>query len=129
MNCDHNIGAHLSCYIDWQVVEQASIYQHPAAVTHGSEKSRNGHRGPHRFRQRAVVEHVRRLRYEIGRHAAERDRQVVEAFHLRIRQADAVQNQTDLLSGIETAGKLRAMLQPEFESVGIVAAVLFAPKR
>ena len=84
------------------------------------------HGGAQSKRQRTAAEDLGLAADQVGGDAGERNRQIVEALDLGVRQRDLVENQRNLLAGVEALGKLHALAQSEFEVVGIIAGVLFA---
>src|SRR5208337_654763 len=47
----------------------------------------------------------------------------------RVGERDLIENQRDLLAGIQACGKLQSLAQSKFKPVGIIADVLLAPER
>ena len=96
---------------------------------HRREDSGQRHGGAQGQGQGAVVENFGLAADQISGYASEGSRQVVEALDLRVGERDLIQNQRDLLAGVEACGKLQAFAQSEFQAVGIIAGVLLAPER
>src|ERR1035438_6234905 len=67
--------------------------------------------------------------HQVGGHAGEGNWQVIEALDLGVRQRNLVENQRNLLAGVESLGKLQSLAQSKLEAVGIVAGVFLAAER
>src|SRR5262249_46198103 len=85
-----------------------------------------GHGGAQGSRQRATAKDVLFARGEIGCDTGKGDGEFVKALDSRIGEGDAIENQSDLVSGIEALRKANSAFQTELEAVGIVALVFFA---
>ena len=65
---------------------------------------------------------------QVGGYAGERSREIVEALEFGVGKRDLIENEHDLLAGVEACRKLYAFVYAEREAVGIIAGVLLAPK-
>ena len=123
---DHDVRTHGAGHVHRQVFEQSPIHVDPVVVSHRTEDGRQRHGGAQGLRQRAVVEDDRLAAHQVGGHAAEGCRQLVEAGQFGVSQRYPIEDQPHLVPGVEAAGKIYAPLQPEFHVIGILAPVFLA---
>src|SRR5262249_49397791 len=126
MNCDDDIGTHLPDHIGRQVADQAAIDQDLVALAHRPEDAGNRHAGAHGLRQAAVAENDFFSTDKIGGDAAVGNRQVVERLQVRVGEQFAVNQQADLVTGIQSRRQGKASLEAKLNEGGIVAKILFA---
>ena len=129
MNRQCQIGSHLFRYLDGKVLQQSTVRVDGVLSPDGRKDSRQRHGGPQGHGQGSVAENLGLATDQVGSYACERSWEIVEALDLRVRKGDLIENQRDLLAGVEALGKLQAFAQPKFQVVGIVAGVFLAPKR
>src|SRR6516162_2429472 len=113
MHRDHDIGAHPADDIDRKIFEQSPIDIELAVVPYRTEDSRERHGRTQGFRQRSAVEHFRLPGYQIGRNTAKRGGKIVESIHLRVGQGDTIENEADLVPGVEATGETDSILESE----------------
>ena len=75
------------------------------------------------------MENLGPARDQVGGYTGKWNRQIVEALDLGIRQRDFIEDQRDLLTGVEAFGELDAFAYSEFQAVGIITSVFLAAKR
>src|ERR1039458_1938194 len=129
MDRQGQIGTHLFRYLDGNVLQQSAIRVDGILGSHGGKDSGQRHGGTQGQRQGAVMEDFGPAANQVGGYASEWSWEVVEALELRVGKRDLIEDQRDLLAGIEALGKLQALAQSKFQVVGIVASVFLAPKR
>ena len=116
-------------HVGRDVVEDAAVDQH-LAVEGAPARTRPGWPSSTRracASQPAVEDH-RFGGAEVGGHAAERCRQVVEVGVAAVGRRDAVQEQCDLLARAQAARQLESALQPETQLGRKRARVFLAPE-
>jgi hypothetical protein len=62
----------------------------------------------------------------VGGDAAEGDGEIVEGLEVVVGERGGVEDETDLLAGVETFGEREAVAEAELKAVGVLDAVLFA---
>ena len=102
IHCDYNIGAHRLYEINRKIVHKATIdkFFSVSASRHSEHRLKiagNRHGGPKRLVKRPAIEHLLLCRNEIGRDTSKRRREVIEAFHLSIRESNVAEQQIQLL--------------------------------
>src|SRR5580700_6814286 len=129
MDANDDVGPHLFCNVDRNVVEQSTIGVDVIPRPDRCEDAGERHRRSQCQRQRATAEYVRLTRNKIRRHTGKRYGKIVEALEFGIRKGNPVKDQSDLLTAIEAPRKLQAFAQAEFKAVRYFMSVLFASKR
>src|SRR5271156_3474539 len=66
---------------------------------------------------------------EIGGHARERYREIVEACDLRVGKCNVIEDEINFLSGIKSRGELQSVAQTKFKLAGDLVGVFFLSKR
>ena len=127
-DCDHDVGTHPADDVDGDVVEDAAIDEELVLDPDGNEHARQRHRRPQGVGQGAVLERHRLGRDQVGRDAAKRRGQLVEARQLGVLHGDRVEQQVDLLPFVEAARQLQSPFQSELQLRGVGALVLLAPE-
>ena len=112
-----------------QIADEAAIDQNLIAIAHGFENARDRHAGAHGLRQTAIAEDNFFASDQVGGDAAIGNWQIVERLQFGIREQFAVDQQTDLMTGIQAGRKGKAFLEAELDERWIVAEVLFAAIR
>src|SRR5579875_601719 len=74
------------------------------------------------------MEDMRCSRHHLRCHAAERNRQIVKALQVVIREHSAVQQHPDACAGIQPARQSKAVFEAKFEPVRVRYAIFFASK-
>src|SRR5215472_3501655 len=128
MDCERQICTHILRDFDWNVIQQSAISVDGILCPNRRENSRQRHGGAQSQGQGSTPEYLGLAAYQIGGNAGKRNRKVVEALDLGIRQCDLVQDQRNLLAGIKAFRKLQSFTYTEFETVGIIARILLAAK-
>jgi hypothetical protein len=78
------------------------------------------------LRERTVSKDASSAGYQVCSHAGERDRKIAEVGYLRIRERDAIEEQTHLMPRIKALRELDTFLYAEFEGIGIFNVVFLA---
>ena len=63
--------------------------------------------------------------YQVGGDAAEGNREIVEGFDIRVSQGFAIDQETDLLAGVQSAGQREPFAQPQQDRIRKRNLVLF----
>src|SRR5713226_3404213 len=100
-------------FVGRRMVQPPAIDDNGFAIVNRRKSSCNGHGRAQRCRERAVFKHIGPLADQVCRHAAKRDRQCIERRHLVIRQRHAVDQQADLVPGVQSRGQGQATAQTE----------------
>jgi len=112
MNGNHHFRAHFSHNIGRKIAYQSTVDKHLVVPPDGIEQPRNGHCGAHRLRQAAIAENDFLAAHKIGGDAAIGNRQVVKRFQISIRQRFAINQQINLVPGIQTCSSDRPFFRP-----------------
>src|SRR5258708_23707993 len=93
------------------------------AGTNWYEQGGNGHGGANGLRQAAIAEDNFMATDEIGGDAAIGNRQIVERFQVRVRKSFPIDEQIDLMTGIEAGGEGDSFLESEMDEGWIGGSV------
>ncbi len=96
---NHDIGAHGSHDIDWDLVDQAAVDQNAAINGDRIECTRNRHARPHGFGQTAGIQNDGFAGVDVGRHRTIGNRKTVEIGHARRSRNLALEEQLDIFTG------------------------------
>ncbi len=95
---DDEVDAHGARDFHRKIVDDATVDQDLAVVVHGCERARHRHAGANRQFQVAGGEHARAHFADVRGHAAEGDRQIVEAIYLRAAEELLAQEEAEFLA-------------------------------
>ena len=128
MNAQRDIGSHLFRHIDRDVLQQSTVGVNGVFGSYGGENSGQGHCRSQSQRQRSIAENPRFSRHQVRGHASKRNGKIVEALYFRVGKRNLIENQRDLLAGVESLGELQSLAQAKLKAVRIVAVIFFAPE-
>lgn len=100
MHGNYYVRAHLFGDIYGQIVDGRAIRINVPIDIHRREESGNGHGGAHSGRERSTRKHFGEAGEQIGSHATEGNRQLIETFQPVVRQYSAIEDETDSLAGV-----------------------------
>ncbi len=129
MNGDDHFRAHIADDIRRKITHEAPINKNLIVAAHGVEESGDGDGGAHGLRQAAIFENDFLAADQIGCNAAIGGWQIVERFEICVRQRFAINQQTNLVAGVQPGGERKAIFQADLYESRIIAVVFFAAKR
>ncbi len=126
---NHDVRTHLADYVGGQIVYQASVDVHVLAVVHGRECARDRHRGAQRLGERTILEHELLGANQVRGHTAKRHGQRVKRGHPKVRERLAVDQQADLVPGIESRRQMQTFAKTYHQRGRVCALILLAQER
>jgi hypothetical protein len=123
---DDHVGAHIADYIGGKIVHHAAVDEDFFALADRSEDARNGNGGAHGVGERAALEDVGLAGDEFGRDAAEGDGEIVEGGDVGIVDGLAVDEEIDLVAGVESGRKGGAVFEADLDGIEDGAGVFLA---
>ena len=128
VNSNHNIRPHGACHVDRQVVDRAAIRVDMAIHLYWREHRRDGHGRAERQCDGSAVEDVRFAGRNIGGDASKRDRKIVEALQVVVRQQCLRKEERYRRPRIQPARDAEAVPQSKLQAVWISLAIFLTPE-
>src|SRR5262249_40751153 len=98
---DNDVSAHFADNIGGEIGEQAAVHEDFVALANGSENSGNRYGGAHGIGERAIRKDERFSGDEFSGNATEGNRQFVEGRNVGVIEGFAVDQEIDLVAGVE----------------------------
>jgi len=126
---DDHVGAHFADDIGGEIVDHAAVDEDFFALADGSEDAGNGNGGAHGFGERAALEDIGLAGNEFRGNAAEGDGEIVEGRNAGVVDDFAVDEEIDLVAGVEPGRKRGATFQADLDGIGDGPGVFLAAER
>src|SRR5262249_36628133 len=120
---------HFADNIGGEIVEQAAVHEDFVALANGSENSGNRYGGAHGIGERAIRKDERFSGDEFSGNATEGNRQFVEGRNVGVIEGFAVDQEIDLVAGVEALRKGGSVFQADDDGIGNLAGIFLAAEK